>query len=288
MKVIFFTGKWWGSQDVQPTIAIHGWQDNASTFDPLAEILVEKGLSVYCIDLPGHGFSSHIPQGHKYYIYWDGVHFLRRIVRHFGWKNISIIGHSLGGGIAFLYAALFPDDVRKYVSIDISSPCTKNTKKTIDFISGAVDKFLDYEKKSLEDLPSYEYKDMLKIMEDAYKGSVNTKGCEILLRRGMRKATNKEGYQFTRDPRLKLGLLGFVTMDQALEFASRIKCEVMNIKAKDGLIKKLDDPENYDIVFDYIGKNAKTLEMLAVEGTHHVHLNDADSIAPSIHKFLVS
>lgn len=191
-------------------------------------------------------------------------------------------------GIAFLYAALFPDDVKKYVSIDISSPCTKNTKKTIDFISGAVDKFLDYEKKSLEDLPSYEYKDMLKIMEDAYKGSVNTKGCEILLRRGMRKATNKEGYQFTRDPRLKLGLLGFVTMDQALEFASRIKCEVMNIKAKDGLIKKLDDPENYDIVFDYIGKNAKTLEMLSVEGTHHVHLNDADSIAPSIHKFLVS
>lgn len=54
-------GKWWGPRDKQPIIAIHGWQDNAGTFDPLIELL-PKDLSILCIDLPGHGLSSHIPK----------------------------------------------------------------------------------------------------------------------------------------------------------------------------------------------------------------------------------
>lgn len=95
----FILGKWWGPMNVQPIIAIHGWQDNSSSFDNLAPILKDKGLSLYCIDLPGHGFSSHIPKGQNYYLFWDGVHIIRRIVQHFGWKDISIIGHSLGGAI---------------------------------------------------------------------------------------------------------------------------------------------------------------------------------------------
>lgn len=39
-----------------------------------------------------------------------------------GWKKISIIGHSLGGGIGFMYAALFPEHVDKLVSLDIVGP----------------------------------------------------------------------------------------------------------------------------------------------------------------------
>ncbi|KAJ8953609.1 hypothetical protein NQ318_003033 [Aromia moschata] len=116
------TGKWWGPKYVQPIVALHGWQDNCGTFDNLAPLLRDKGLSVYCIDLPGHGFSSHLPPGQSYYIFWDGVHFLRRIVKHFNWNDIIILGHSLGGAIAFLYAAMYPDDVKKYISIDIASP----------------------------------------------------------------------------------------------------------------------------------------------------------------------
>lgn len=57
--------------------------------------------------------------GHKYYIWWDGVHYLRRIVHYFNWSNITILGHSLGGGIAFLYSAIYPKEVKKYISIDL-------------------------------------------------------------------------------------------------------------------------------------------------------------------------
>lgn len=62
LRVLYFVylGKWWGPRNKQPIIAIHGWQDNAGTFDPLIELL-PKDLSILCIDLPGHGKSSHIP-----------------------------------------------------------------------------------------------------------------------------------------------------------------------------------------------------------------------------------
>ncbi|KAJ8973849.1 hypothetical protein NQ317_016404 [Molorchus minor] len=281
-----FSGKWWGNTAIQPIIAIHGWQDNSGTFDNLAPLLEHKGISIYCIDLPGHGHSSHLPSGQNYYIFWDGVHYLRRIVKHFNWKRITIIGHSLGGAIAFLYAAAYPDDVKKYISIDIASPSVRNTKKMCDILGPCVDKFLSYESKSIDEMPCYEYEEMVDLLYDAHNGSINRQGCEIMLKRGMKPALHKKGFMFTRDPRLKTAALGFMAIDQVLELASRIKCEVMNIRATSGL--KLDNPEYYDAVLDAIANQAKILERHTFEGTHHLHLNDAESIAPNICKFVMA
>lgn len=106
---------------MQPILFIHGWQDNAGTFDPLVELL-PKELSYLCVDLPGHGLSSPYPSGMFYYIFWDGLLVARRIVKHFGWAKVSIVGHSLGGAVGFMYASVFPDEVDKLVSLDIACP----------------------------------------------------------------------------------------------------------------------------------------------------------------------
>ncbi|KAJ8953608.1 hypothetical protein NQ318_003032 [Aromia moschata] len=79
-----------------------------------------------------------------------------------------------------------------------------------------------------------------------------------MLRRGMKPAAHQTGYLFTRDPRLKTAAMGFMTIDQVLELASRIKCEVMNIRANSGL--QFDNPEYYDLVLEAIEKQAKKLE----------------------------
>lgn len=81
-------GKWWGPEDKQPIIAIHGWQDNAGTFDNFVQLL-PSDISVLCIDLPGHGFSSHLPKGQYYYMFWDGIVTLRRIVKYYKWNKVS-------------------------------------------------------------------------------------------------------------------------------------------------------------------------------------------------------
>lgn len=103
----------------------------------------------------------------------------------------------------------------------------------------------------------------------------------------MRSIKDKDGFAFTRDPRLKVSMLGFVSREQVLEMASRITCEVLNIRATSGLEHTIEDLA-YDEVLDEIRKNAKRLEIEVVEGTHHLHLNDAQSVAPCIYYFLTS
>lgn len=54
--------KLWGNEHERPILALHGWQDNAGTWDPLAPLLCNK-RPILAIDFPGHGLSSWIPEG---------------------------------------------------------------------------------------------------------------------------------------------------------------------------------------------------------------------------------
>jgi len=60
----YITAKVWGSLNENSirTIAMHGYMDNAGTFDRLIPLLPDQ-FYVVAIDLPGHGFSSHVPYG---------------------------------------------------------------------------------------------------------------------------------------------------------------------------------------------------------------------------------
>ncbi|MGH8605107.1 MAG: alpha/beta fold hydrolase, partial [Gammaproteobacteria bacterium] len=60
-----FTAKRWGSDQGAPLIALHGWLDNAASFDPLASYLDEFDL--VALDLAGHGLSDHRPKGVHYH-----------------------------------------------------------------------------------------------------------------------------------------------------------------------------------------------------------------------------
>lgn len=58
----FVAGKWYGDRNQTPVIALHGWQDNAGSFDRLIPLL-PPCIPILAIDLPGHGKSSHYPTG---------------------------------------------------------------------------------------------------------------------------------------------------------------------------------------------------------------------------------
>ena len=45
---------------------MHGWQDNAGSFDRLIPLL-PRNHAYLAIDLPGHGLSSRIPNGMQYH-----------------------------------------------------------------------------------------------------------------------------------------------------------------------------------------------------------------------------
>lgn len=280
------TAKWWGPRDKQPVLAIHGWQDNCGTFDRLCPLL-PKEIPIFCIDLPGHGKSSHYPVGMQYYLFWDGISLIRRIVKHFEWTNIILLGHSLGGALSFMYASCFPDDVSKFISIDIAGPPVRDLKQNASITGICIDKFLEYENLPESKMPCYEYDDMVKLVVQAYEGSVDRESAKILMRRGMAPAPkhlNKSGYHFARDLRLKISTQALFSLEQVLAYAAQIKCKVLNIRANPG--RSIENPSAYPLVIETMKQNAKLVIYKEVPGTHHVHLVDPERVAGVIKQFL--
>lgn len=73
-------------------------------------------------------------------------------------------------------------------------------------------------------------------------------------------------------------------MDLVLAFAGKIKCAYLNIRAVPGM--KFEQPESYHKVLDKIKLTASKFEYREVEGSHHVHLNNPERIAPIIIEFI--
>ncbi|NWY05249.1 SEHL2 protein, partial [Nothoprocta ornata] len=69
--------KAWGPAQGHPVLCLHGWLDNANTFDRLIPLL-PAGHRYVAMDFSGHGLSSHRPAGSLYH-FLDYVSEVRRV-----------------------------------------------------------------------------------------------------------------------------------------------------------------------------------------------------------------
>ncbi|NXL51201.1 SEHL2 protein, partial [Podilymbus podiceps] len=69
--------KAWGTPEGHPVLCLHGWLDNANTFDKLIPLLPRDCYYV-AMDFSGHGLSSHRPAGSPYH-FLDYVSDVRRV-----------------------------------------------------------------------------------------------------------------------------------------------------------------------------------------------------------------
>ncbi|MEM9621095.1 MAG: alpha/beta fold hydrolase [Pseudomonadota bacterium] len=109
------TGKQWGSPTGAPTFALHGWLDNANTFDRLAPMLPE--LNIIALDFAGHGRSDHRPPGVHYHPLTD-IQDVLAVAELLEWPTFNLLGHSMGAAISSELAATFPDRVQRAALID--------------------------------------------------------------------------------------------------------------------------------------------------------------------------
>ncbi len=109
------TAKRWGTVGGTPTLAVHGWLDNANSFDVLAPALPE--LDMVAVDLAGHGHSDHRVPG-DYYLNFFDVQDILAIAEQLDWNEFNLIGHSMGAEISTEVAGLFPERIRRLVMID--------------------------------------------------------------------------------------------------------------------------------------------------------------------------
>ena len=111
---IFYTVKGEG----KPLLLIHGYGAGMWVWEKQMEIL-SQFYRVYAVDVIGHGFSDRpkIPYTPEAYI-----HFLKDFMEAVGIEKATLIGNSMGGGIAWGTAILFPERVDRLILIDCVPP----------------------------------------------------------------------------------------------------------------------------------------------------------------------
>ncbi|NXL31572.1 SEHL2 protein, partial [Glaucidium brasilianum] len=108
--------KAWGPSEGHPVLCLHGWLDNANTFDKLIPLLPRDYYYV-AMDFSGHGLSSHRPAGSHYH-FLDYVTDVRRVAAALQWKRFILMGHSMDCFISPQFSFLYPEMVDKLILLE--------------------------------------------------------------------------------------------------------------------------------------------------------------------------
>ncbi|XP_059615311.1 probable serine hydrolase [Phlebotomus argentipes] len=278
-------GKWWGNRNTRPILCLHGWQDNAGSFDTLIPHLPPE-YSYLALDLPGHGLSSRLPDG-IFYSWLDVCQALRLLSEQEKWDKISILAHSMSSLIGFSYSSAFPDKVDLMIGIDALKPHVRPAEKYAPMIEKGFEAFLlaDRRNREASEPPCYSYDEMLERLHKGTNGSVEKEVCQYLLKRNIAQSkSDPEKFYFTRDNRLKGFSFQTLSQEIAIGMTKRITCPYMFIKCTNSVY--YEDKKYIDEIIGVFKENNPNFEYHTIEGRHHAHLNEPHKFSDLLTRFI--
>lgn len=119
----------WGNEDGSPLVLVHGGRDHCRSWDWVARALRDR-YHVLAPDLRGHGDSEWV-RGAPYA---EADYFvdLDQLLHQKAAFPVTLIGHSLGGGIVLRYAGVYPERVCKVVSVEGWTPPPSLKRELLD------------------------------------------------------------------------------------------------------------------------------------------------------------
>ncbi|MBM7461255.1 alpha/beta fold hydrolase [Rhodococcus coprophilus] len=111
-------------------LLIHGIGDDSSTWQEVIPHLAEK-YTVIAPDLLGHGRSDKPRADYSVAAYANGM---RDLLSVLGIEKVTVVGHSLGGGVAMQFAYQFPGKVERLVLVS-SGGVTKDVHPVLRMVS---------------------------------------------------------------------------------------------------------------------------------------------------------
>lgn len=247
----------WGSPDGVPTFALHGWLDNAATFNRLAPQLPE--LNLVAVDFAGHGHSAHRPAGVHYHPLLD-IQDVLGVADRLGWERFNLIGHSMGAGIATELAGLFPERVLNTVAIDgFLATGGAGAAERMDDNREAVQQMLTSGNRRPPVYPSVE--DMIRRVTQATDQS--WEAAAELVARGHKAVAG--GFTWRTDPRIRFRTPLRMTAEQIDELMRRSTSPALLIVAESGDRWYLNGLEERRAAHP-------NLKVARIAGPHHIHL----------------
>ncbi len=102
-------------------LLLHGWADAAGSWQWVAPRLAQAGFEVVAPDLRGFGESEWI-SAQSYYHFPDYVADVAALVGSLQPKRLVVVGHSMGGTVASLYAGAQPERVHQLALLEGVGP----------------------------------------------------------------------------------------------------------------------------------------------------------------------
>lgn len=98
-----------------PLVILHGFLGMSDNWKTLGAQYASEGFQVHMLDLRNHGKSFHADEFNLNVMSIDVL----KYCQYHNLSSVSIIGHSMGGKVAMLFAANYPELVEKLIVADI-------------------------------------------------------------------------------------------------------------------------------------------------------------------------
>lgn len=265
--------KIWGNPQHPPILALHGWLDNANSFDHLAEILQNEFYFI-AIDLPGHGHSSHLPLGSHYH-FMDAIFTVIQVIDALNLEKVHLLGHSMGACLGSLVAGVAPE---RFLSLSLieglgpfSHPAETACKQLSDYMH-----YLN--QKAAKPAKGYSKLEGA-IKARAMKGYVSFEIAKKLVERGI--AGENGCYYWRHDRRLLVPSPLRMTETQILSCLKEIKAQTLLIWASKGFAFDSELMQN----------RINTVAHIRIEhldGGHHIHMEEPQQVAQILSNFILA
>jgi pimeloyl-ACP methyl ester carboxylesterase len=252
----------WGEAGGVPVLALHGWLDNAGSFDLLAPHLA--ACRIVALDAAGHGRSAFRSKDSGYNL-WQDVGDVVEVADQLGWSRFRFIGHSRGAAIGTVLAGTFPDRVDQLVLIEGGLPLIDSPEQAPARLAEALQR-----KRELADRTGRMFPDRATAIAERAAGfsEVTREAAEILARRSLCEAGG--GYVWRADQRLKAPSELRFTAEQVRAFVARVTAPVLMFRASESPFNRM--PE-YDEIAPLFG----SIEIVHLHGGHHLHMEGAEA-----------
>jgi pimeloyl-ACP methyl ester carboxylesterase len=105
-----------GADDPEVVVLVHGIAGSAETWTPLLQVFERTGCDRLLLapELLGHGESAGVGGDYSLGAYANGLRDLLAVLGH---RRVTLVGHSLGGGVAMQFAYQFPEMCSRLVLV---------------------------------------------------------------------------------------------------------------------------------------------------------------------------
>jgi pimeloyl-ACP methyl ester carboxylesterase len=264
----------WGDPKEETFVFVHGIRDQGRSWEYLISAMIVRGFPLkhaVAIDLRGHG-DSEWPQTGQGYQHEDFLTDLAGLLRHLDKEPVTIIGHSLGGSMALLYAGAFPEKVQQMVLLESLGPFARSDDEVPEIIAERL-KGRDYVEIPF---PYASLEAAAKALQKRFPLIPDQAAAHMALYGTMEKGGC---YRWKHDPILRYRTTTALSEGQIEAFIRRVKCPILFVYGSESdFMKSVRGPRV---------KLFNNATIIGIEGAgHHVPHEKPEELADVVVPFL--